>query len=124
MLNFGDIIRLEESEYVYLAASTELIFLAKIVNPQQTQLLELSHSKLPVDNPKRNNPVYLFVVLTTEEFEGCAAHLHNTDHDIDGVSCEELGILNDRDLTEIKAEILNPDNSIPPALREQIEKII
>lgn len=112
LLNFGDIFRFREKEYVHLARTEEMWYAALILDKEKTKDLEqFCNSKLK--NGQRlgvllNRTIFCFVTLTTKDFESRAAHLGKPDiaattDDSDPI--EPIGILNTEDQKEILKEI-------------------
>ncbi|MCR4311060.1 MAG: hypothetical protein NUV54_00605 [Candidatus Taylorbacteria bacterium] len=111
---FGDIFRFREEFYVFLAASSEEIFAAKILDHENSRILE-SISKRSSDKP-----LYWYVILTTDEFKDRAAHLMKTQQDI---GIEPLldwvgGSLNETDLKDLKSEIMKDGSPVPKGLKK------
>jgi hypothetical protein len=75
----------------------------------------------PNRSPKEK--LYSFVMLTTDGFKDRAAHLGASDANdgFDG-SYQDLGVLCDKDLNNIKKEVLE-SNGAPRALRDYIESL-
>lgn len=124
MFNFGTIFRYKEEYYVYLLEIDELTFLAKILNPEITRALVRSRD-LKSKNPNNHTdmqPMYCFVVLTTDKFDGYSAH-YGSGHEIPkNCSVEIISELNKEDLKKLKKEI-REDNAISPLLKETANKL-
>lgn len=123
IVTFGDIFRYKEEEYVYLAQNGEIVYAAKILNEEKAeQILRLD--KLKTRNNKiKNNVLYSFVVLSTDEFKGRMAHFYNTDKNNIEPSFDIIGLLNKKDMKEVKEEILYKNSAVPIKLKEMIEDI-
>lgn len=75
VVNFGDVFRFREKEYVFLGATDEIVYTALILDKEKSEMV-----KKQLDRPKnpekvRNNRAYCFVELRTEKFRDRVAHL-------------------------------------------------
>ncbi len=114
-LTFGTVILFKNEQYVWLVPDPEegKIHLAWILNKEKTELLrglDDKNAKKPYSDS--GSPAFAYVILTTEEFNGCAAHLGHTDEHAEKKDVENkdnysiLRELNEYDLTELKEFIL------------------
>jgi hypothetical protein len=73
---FGDIFLHQEDSYVFLAATQDAIYAAKILNEDLTKrVIELDNrrSACPDDYRTSGSRLYCYTVLTTESYSGRAA---------------------------------------------------
>lgn len=125
MLKFGDIFRWKEKEYVFLAASSEILYAALILNQSESTNLSRLYEKRISSNRGESliQTLYIFVTLSTPEFKDRIAHLHKTQHELlPGIEVVSIA-LSVKDKLEIKKEILNPKSSLPSELKKQINLI-
>jgi len=122
ILTFGDVIRYEGELYVFLGQSTDIIYLAKILNKESTRWL-IGVSEKP--RAKVENPIFSFVILSTEEFRERAAHLYKPDKDINErfENVSKIGELNKVDSNALKVEILREKSTVPIGLKDIISKL-
>ena len=123
IITFGDIFRYREEEFVYLAQNGEIVYAAKILDKEKAdQILKLD--KLKTRNEKtKNNVLYSFVILSTDEFRNRMAHFYNTDKNNIEPSFDIIGLLNKKDMKEVKNEILYKNSAVPIKLKELIKDI-
>lgn len=123
IITFGDIFRYREEEFVYLAQNGEIVYAAKILDKEKAdQILRLD--KLKTRNEKiKNNVLYSFVILSTDEFRDRMAHFYNTDKNNIEPSFDIIGLLNKKDMKEVKNEILYKNSAVPIKLKEMIKDI-
>ena len=126
IINFGDIFRYREKEYVFLAQTEDTIFCAKIIDSRMAASIQsLSDKREASGHQSKKNPLFSIVILRTKDFEGTAAHLAGTDsaeHQT-VTRFEVLGSLDKDDLLEIKAEILSDDSVVPLRLIEIVRQL-
>lgn len=67
------------------------------------------------------NPLYLFIVLTTEEFKDQIAHLGRPDFPSFSEAIDVIGKLNQTDLKQLKDEIIDKNSSLPVRLKEFVQ---
>lgn len=126
MIKFGDIFRFRDQIYIYLTAKDDGVtyYGAKIISDSSliNELLKKRESIFALKNtsPERVAQykfITCFILLTTDKFEDCLAHLAGPDrHGI--TEFEKLGELNEVDIKNLKQEILdNPDVLPPPVIR-------
>jgi hypothetical protein len=126
MIKFGDIFRFNEQEFVFLAQTEEITYTAKILNQEHTvQVKNLYDAKIKNNSISKvkNNVLYSFVILDTEQFKGRMAHFKDTDKNGLDSSFDTIGSLNKKDLSEIKEEILNQYSAVPLKLKELVKDI-
>ena len=126
ILTFGQVILFQNNYYVWLVPDEEEgeIHLAKILDMDGTRDLKLIDER----NAKRSStshdaPIYAYVVLTTDDFDGRAACLVGSNSHVDasdGFSI--LKSLNDEDIKELKQCIL-AGNGLPPRLVNLVKKL-
>lgn len=127
MITFGEVLQFKGSEYVYLAATEEIIYLARILNSSEGDTINsLYLKKLSGGAMSKvrvaDSPLYCFVILTTEEFKNRMAHLHKSGYDFGPFSPMEcMGRLNEKDLKEIKETIIS--GPVPLELKDLVKGI-
>ncbi len=125
MLKFGDIFRWKEREYVFLAATSEILYAALILDQTESMSLVRLYDKRVSSNRNEflKQTLYIFVSLSTPEFKDRIAHLHKTQHELlPGIEVMST-VLSVKDKLEIKKEILNPKSSLPSELKQKIDLI-
>ena len=125
---FGDIFRYNEEQYVFLASTDEIVYAARVLDPEKTALInQMNNRRAARHDASRTdgNSLYWYVVLTTNELEECAAHLKDTDQDASRDRFFEwIGkTLNENDITHLKEEILKEGCPIPKGLREIVQTL-
>ena len=126
ILKLGDIFRFKEQEFVFLYLTTDFLYAARIFNDKQTsQVLTLYDKKYKSGHIRgyaKDQNIYSFVVLTTEEFEERMASFANTQNDTD-ILPDIIGKINDEDLEAIKKEILSDSCPVAQTLKEYIASL-
>lgn len=122
---FGSIFRYNEELYVFLAATDEIIYAAKILDPEKIRRInELDNIRAsrPYASRSDGNKLFWYVILTTEDFQNHAAHLANTDQDASREHFFDwIGkSLNESDIVNLRQEILKAGSPAPGGLREII----
>ncbi|KKP61243.1 MAG: hypothetical protein UR54_C0004G0017 [Candidatus Roizmanbacteria bacterium GW2011_GWA2_34_18] len=122
---FGDIIEFYESKYVFLVATLRFVFIARILTEYNTKeaesLLKIHQNK---GSSVEENPLFWFVRLTTEDFQGQWAHLAHAQQSSDSskffkkISSKKLV---EADLIALKKEIL--EKRTWPELKREIKDI-
>lgn len=129
MLKFGDTFKYREKDYVYLAKTEEITYAAEILNKEKSELLDKTCSKQIANGAKTekvlNMPVYCFVMLKTEPFQGRAAFFYlagkgDTSNN-ECASFEPTKSLEKIDLKEILNEI--KEGPVPKELKQLTEGI-
>jgi len=127
MITFGEVIKFKEAEYVYLAGTEEIFYLAKILSPKDGEAVNNLYLKR-IGHGAGNNfkiadsPVYCFVTLTTEMVKDRLAHFFQPGHDSSAnMNFNILGRLNDLDLKEIQQTIIS--GPVPIELKELVKNI-
>ncbi|MFA6547511.1 MAG: hypothetical protein WCT11_01030 [Candidatus Magasanikbacteria bacterium] len=127
MVTFGEVIKYKELEYVYLAATEEIIYLAKILNRADGEAINRLYLKRQNQGALSNvkiadSPLYCFVQLTTNEYRDRLAHFHQPGQDFGrDYIMDSIGRLNDADLKEIKETITT--GPVPIELKELVKNI-
>lgn len=110
LLTFGKVILFKNNHYVWLAIDQEegKLHLAIILDKENTKeliMLDDVLAKRPSHSP--DTPPFAYVVLTTDNFAGCAANLMNSaEHAENKDDFSVLGELNSEDVTKLKKCIL------------------
>lgn len=110
MLDFGSIFRYREDFYVYLVQADDLIYAAKILGKEITAQL-VRHRDGRSRNPRsrtQDQPMYCFVVLSTERFKEQAAHYGDPAMDTE-IRIEPITALDPEDCEALREEILKDD---------------
>ena len=130
IVNFGEVIEYEGKEYVYLAATHELIYLARILDHDQTKALlqrsdiAFTSGGIPKTTVQTQNVLYSYVILTTREVEERAAHLARTDYPFNSSFVfNKICPLNKNDHEELRKEILQEGSAAPLGLKSLIRVI-
>jgi len=127
MINFGDIFIHREKEYVFLAKTEEIIYVAQILNSQETEkinrLSEIRAKSLK-ERKYKDHILYCIVILQTKDFKNRIVFLGKTGKDDLGYVFDEIiCTLDNRDQVEIKNEILRPGSPVPLELKELIKQL-
>lgn len=110
LLTFGQVILFENNHYVWLVSDEEegKIHLAKILDVTLTRdLINLDERTAKKNKGFLDSPMFAYVVLTTNDFDGRAACLANSGEyagPSDGF--DRLGTLIDSDIKELKKKCL------------------
>ncbi len=125
MITFGEIINYDDAQYVYLAATEEIIYLAKVLNNNDAARINNLCAKRQSDGQAskvENAPIYCFVILSTDGFKDRMAHCGQPGHDFNsGIIMDSVSRLNETDLKEIQHTInIGP---VPLELKELIKNI-
>jgi|SRR3989338_2213354 len=118
LLTFGQVILLGSNHYIWLVLDEEeeKIHLAKILNVENTKDLIRVHETNVKKSKPTDAPLYAYVVLTTEGYDKCAAHLMGSgDHAESSDGLSVLGTLNEQDMKGLKTRILQ-GTGLPPRL--------
>ena len=127
MVTFGEVVKYKETEYVYLAATAVIIYLAKILNRTDGEAISRLYLKRQSQGAMSNiktadSPLYCFVQLTTDEYKDRLAHFHQPGQDFGrDYAMDSVGRLNDADLKEIKETIMT--GPVPLELKELVKDI-
>lgn len=128
LARFGSIFKFKEEYYVYLGETPEgdTLYAARILDIEKTNLLKKADeqmSKKPA-HVIHDSLTLCFVILTTEDFHGCAAHLLRPDGNATPSSNVEYTnkSLNEIDSKELKDTVLN-DLAIPEKLKKIVERL-
>lgn len=126
ILKIGDIFRFKGQEFVFLHLTTDFIYVARIFDISQTrQVMSLYERKLQnghLTGASKDNALYSFVVLTTEEFNERMASFARTQEDVN-ILPDIIGRVNERDLKDIKEEILSDNCPVAKVLKEYIKSL-
>lgn len=119
-INFGDIFRHKGEEYIFLKATEDKIYAAKILNNELSRKVSSFYEKQQVKGKKdlESHPLFAFVTLTTDQFKDRLAHFKETGgNDIRSV-IEPLEIsLLEEDIKQIK-DFIKTSPCIPPELKD------
>lgn len=122
---FGDVFVYNEKEYIYLAETEDILYAARILNLENSRLLNNGYqSAVRRNNPVVEGPLYSFVILQTKELKERAASFFNTGNDkFDSYTFIPLKIqLSKKDLEGIKEEITTK-RCVSLRLRELVKDI-
>ncbi|MGB3922171.1 MAG: hypothetical protein WBL19_02760 [Minisyncoccia bacterium] len=111
LITFGQVFLFKGNPYVWLFSDVENdeYHVAKILNEDATNIVrnltKKYEKKLHTDDI--NAPVLAYVILTSRDFEGLAAHLHNSDKHVEKWENFPItGSLNPTDINALKKQIL------------------
>lgn len=124
-LLFGDIFLYDDGEYVFLVATTDQIFAAKILDKDLTKEIEESYKNALSKNKELalRLTLYCYVILTTEEVKDRMANFAKTDgYSSDKVIRKLPFSLNENDKKDILEEILQ-SHAVPLGLKELMNEI-
>jgi len=123
-IQFGDIFRHNEREYVFLSQS-EVVYAALILGESVTERVIKAYERLDkLKSPQKNNAAYVIVVLDTNEFKGRGAHFARTDNtDHQTTTFDKIGKLNKEDCLKIKEEIVSEKSVVPIKLIEIVKAL-
>ena len=124
-LAFGDVFVMGDKEYVYLGIHEDIVYAARICEPRHTEQMLQRYEELQASGTSeaklREHVLFCFVILSTEEFNGRAAHFGQPTTNIrsyrEGGCC-----LNEEDIEKLKAEIQS-SRGAPRALKAIIENL-
>jgi hypothetical protein len=120
ILTFGDVFNYKGKEYVFLVATEDVIYTARIFTRQESFDVQTLFNK--TRNTKAN-ALYCFVMLDTEEFRERMANFYNTGKDDVSVYAIKSCTLDAVDIQKMKEEILADDAPLPKALREHVRAL-
>ena len=123
-LTFGDIILYSEQLYVFLCATTEIIYLAKIIdfNSEDGVSLKKLCQKLidtktqPQAKQNIKNALFCFVTLISENHKGDIAHLNDSQKQFNFQITKTMDRLDHEDIIGLRDKILGED-IIPQQLK-------
>ena len=126
LIKFGDVFKYRDKDYVYLAKTDEVLYVAQILSQEHTKQLNHQSEKIS-KQPHRaqfmeKQPLYCFVILRTEDFRDRAAFLGRPEMD-DDLVFDVYSQLECEDLKKIKDEIIRKDSPVSPKLKELISDI-
>lgn len=126
-LAFGDVIRYKDVDYIFLAKTEDIIYLASILDREITKQLKRREEALmsqggPGADRRLGNLMFCYVMLETEEFRGRAAHFGKPGHDNNLNLIDRLAVTLEReDLINLKKTVIQkPPNRELKDLMEQI----
>lgn len=127
LLTFGQVILFEGGHYVWLVPDLENdeLHLAKILDEEKTkELLRVSRtSERKLHSTAYQGPLFAYVILSTKDFNGLAAHLmKSNEHVENGSNYSVMGSLNDEDVSELRQRILD-GTGLPPRLVNLVKKL-
>jgi hypothetical protein len=130
IINFGDIIKYNGFEAVYLFGSDNNVYLASILGQMDSEILksrrEQTEKKAKQGDSAAhyrllNNANFRFIVLTTEEFKERIAMYDPLLNDPDLISNVIVGSVNENDLKELIKEI--DGDGYPGELRKFVRSL-
>lgn len=127
-MKFGNIIQYRGEPYVYLAATTEIIYLAKIVDLEKsrefTSLRQRLFSRGSASAAARSDSLaWCFVTLRTNQFKDQIALYGNPGQEYSASDFfDVIGVLEEVDMAALKKEIPG-DKAVSNELRELIKGI-
>lgn len=125
---FGEIFRYNEELYVYLGSTEELVYAAKILNPEITlKIKNLDDKRAGRTDSSRTdgNKLYSYIILTTVGFNDYSAHLGNPPQDSEKDTYFDWieRSLNDTDRQALKVEILRDGSAAPKGLKKIVAEL-
>jgi len=129
-MTFGDIVRYNGRNLVFLAATSEIIYFAIVFDADASKQFIVTRERTYKSTPRAEKaagvPLYCFVVLSTDEFKNCIAHygFRNQDQSAYDLSdfMDVIGELNESDKKALRDEIVS-DGIVPGGLREAVENL-
>ncbi len=124
-IKFGDVFRYREKDYVFLAKTAEVLYAAQILDEERTKVIKdldnLRASK-PDAQKYRSNPLYCYVVLSTEEFKDRMAHFGVPTQD--GIIIDKTGlVLNKEDIRALQRDICDPGAPVANELKQLVNDL-
>lgn len=120
LLSFGDVFVLDEADYVYLAATADVTYAARILQKGEFQYLRnIEERKIKNGTFDSLNVIYCYVVLETDQLKDRAISLARTE--VPGVNQSYLR-LSDLDIEALKAEIITAP--VAPALKKAVARSV
>lgn len=123
-LVFGETFQLDGNDYVFLTKTSEIWYVAEILNDEKSNnLMRFSERQALTNHDVANKPLLCFVELKTSDYKNRLAHFGNTQkNDItDYISPLNLSLCKE-DLLEIKSTIVN--GPVPNELKDLIRNIL
>lgn len=130
MINFGDIIKYNGFEAVYLFGNDNNVYLASILSETQSEIYKHRRNQtekkaLQGDSAAQHrllkNANFRFIVLTTDEFKERIAMYDPILNDPDLISNVVIGQINENDLKELITEI--DGDGYPGELRKYVRSL-
>ncbi len=127
LVQFGDIFRYKEKDFVFLAQTDELLYAALILDDENSERLRVLSDRAetaPRGITRKRSAVFSFVILQTTEFQNRAAHFaktDSTDHQV--FTLEIIGSLCREDIKAIRDEICSTESSVPLKLIEIVKEL-
>lgn len=125
LLVFGDVFLYEGHEYIFLAATSDQIYTAKILDLELSKEINRQYQAAIRKNKEiaLRNLLYCFVILSTQELKDRMASLANTDGYRFEREIRKLSIsLDKKDLNSLKDEIVS-SRGTPIILKELLSGI-
>jgi hypothetical protein len=127
-MTFGDVIKYKAKEYVYLAATDEIAYLAVMPNAELSR--DFINRREVVFNrasktarAAQDTIAWCFIILSTEEFKERIAHYGRSAEEYrEEYFLDKIGKLNIEDQKALREEILK-DNAAPGGLRDLVQDI-
>lgn len=124
-IKFGDIFKHREKDYVFLAKTDETLYAAEILDIEQTTKVERLNNfraRGPDAGRYKNNPLFCYVILSTEEFKNRGAHFGVPTPD--GVIIDKTGfILNKEDMRALQRDISDPASPVANELKQLVKDL-
>jgi hypothetical protein len=126
MITFGDVFNYYEKDYVFLAKTEGIIYTAQILDKENSYHIKKQFNKISKNSKEsyrlRQNKLYCFVELQTEEFKERVAHYGYPDqNDSQDFFNNIISSLNIEDKTKLHKELLEDTIFVPEILRELIK---
>lgn len=109
-ISFGDVFEYSGKEYIFLATTGDIFYIALILNSQDSKtVIRLFNMNLAKNQDyKLDSVLYCFVTLTTKEFKDRCVNFGNPGRDSFSMAVNKLAAsLNDKDKRQLRDGILN-----------------
>ena len=128
-LTFGDVVRLDGKDLIFLGLTTEIIYLAKMLDLEGSRQFVAVRDSVFKSTPKAakasNNQLYCFIELETSEFKNRIAHYGIREDKSEYILedfLDKIGSLNSKDKSLLKKEILD-DGALPEDLKNVVKSV-
>lgn len=127
-MNFGDVVKYRNKEYVYLNILDEIMYLAMVPNEALSGLWIKKFEKVFMNGgksaaKKKSWTEWCFIQLSTEQFKNRIAMyaLPGLDYNPDDFM-DTIGTLNKQDKIELQKEIIN-ESAVSIQLKESVKQL-
>jgi len=123
LLKFGDVFRHNGEEYIFLKATENIIYAAKVLNDVFSRKVLSSYENEQSKGKKdlESKILFAFVVLSTDQLKERVAHFGKTGENDISSMVEPLGFsISESDIKEIK-ELIKSSPCIPGELKDLVD---